>query len=113
MGVRNSVQVIPLTSIASSALTADYQSINTEGLANACSIIRITSTSSTDVTISYNGSTDHEYLPAGGTITLPFQANAQPQSYVANMAAGTIVYVKGAAGTGNIYLSGYYTFQGI
>lgn len=109
MSAKNTVQAIPLTSIGSAALTANYQPINPNGLPEACFLIRIATTSSTTVTLSYDGVTDHEIVIFGDdAIVLPFQTNSRPNSNVALIAAGTVVYAKGTAGTGRIYLSGYY-----
>ncbi len=105
---QSKIKPIPLTSIASSALTATYQVINTSGLPGACSILRINSSSSTLVTISYDGRTDHEVVLPNQSVTFGFQDNARPNSDLALMPKGTKVYAKGTAGTGNIYLSGYY-----
>jgi hypothetical protein len=113
MAVQNRIQAIPLTNIASSTLTTSYMPINTGGLSNACCILRINSTSSTPVTISYDGVNDHEFLLNGTYFTINAQTNSQPQTNIANFPKGMVVYAKGTAGTGNIYLSGYYTQQGI
>jgi hypothetical protein len=109
MAVRNTVQAIPLTNIASSALTGTYAAINVGGLPQACFLIRLNSTSSTSVTLSYDGVNDHEFLLAGAFVNLNFQTNAQPNNFIANLPIGTVIYAKGTAGTGNIYLSGYYS----
>ena len=106
--VKNIVQAIPLTSIASASVASSYAAINSSGLPNNCSIIRIINNSSTDVTVSYDGVTDHDYVRTNTTVTLEFQSNAMPNSYVSNLAIGTKVYVKGTAGTGNVYLAGYF-----
>jgi hypothetical protein len=108
MALKNTIKAIPLTNIASSALTTSYQAINTGGLPSSCCILRLNSTSSTSVTISYDGVNDHEFLLAGASFTIPVQSNSQPNNFIANFPIGTQVYVKGTAGTGNIYLSGYY-----
>jgi hypothetical protein len=108
MALKNSVQAIPLSSIASSTVSGSYQAINSGGLPNPCFLIRITNGSNMAVTISYDGSTDQEYLAAGAILQLSLQANSQPSNFVTNMSKGTIVYVKGTAGTGSVYLSGYY-----
>ena len=113
MSVRNTIKAIPLTNIASSALTTSYQAINSTGLPNACCLLRLVSTSSTSVTISYDGVNDHEFLLDGESFNINAQANSQPVSLTANFPIGTKVYAKGTAGTGNIYLSGYYVPNGI
>lgn len=106
---KDKIQPIGLTSRASSTLTAGYQSINPNGLPQACEIIYLTSSSSTEVTVSFDGVNDHEILVAtAGRIPLFAQNNAQPKAEKSLWPKGTVVYVKGTAGTGNIYLSGYY-----
>jgi hypothetical protein len=113
MAVINKIQAIALTNIASSSLTTDYMAINAGGLPNACCILRLNSTSSTSVTLSYDGVNDHEFLLAGADFNISAQTNAQPQTLIANFPKGMVVYAKGTAGTGNIYLSGYFSQQGI
>ncbi len=105
---QNSVKALALNSILSSAVTALYVPINGSGFANAPFFIRIINASNMAITISYDGVTDNEYIPANSVFELPSQANAQPGAQVALFPKNTIVYIKGTAGTGNIYLSGYY-----
>jgi hypothetical protein len=108
MAVKNSVQAIALTNIASSTLTTSYQAINPLGLTQACFLIRVMNSSTQAVTLSYDGVTDHEFILASSTLQIESQANSQPNNNIAKFAANTVIYVKGTAGTGNIYLSGYY-----
>jgi len=109
MAVRNTVNAVEVFFISSVVLEADeYQSINSQGLPFPCFLIRVINNSNKDVMISYDGVTDHDFIPMGQTLQLPFQSNSQPNGYVALMAKGTIVYVQGAAGTGDIYLAAYY-----
>lgn len=108
MANKSSVLAVPLASIASSALSSSYQAINTGGLPNPCFLLELISTSSTGVTVSYDGTNDHTYLPAGLTKQLNAQANSQPNNWIANFSKGTVVYVKGTAGTGNIYVAALY-----
>ncbi len=112
MAVKNSMHAIALTSIDSATLSGSYQVVNSSGLSNACSIVRLVNASNVGVTVSYDGSTDNDYLRANSDIQLSFQANSQPSSAIANLSKNTHVYVKGSAGTGLIYLSGYYQSSG-
>ena len=112
MALKNIIQAIPLTNIASSTVSSTYQAINSTGLPSACSIIRIINNSTDDVTVSYDGTNDHEYVPKATVVQLSFEANAQPNNFVSVLPIGTRVYVKGTAGTGNIYLSGYFNPSG-
>ena len=108
MAVKNAVQAIPLLAINSSTLSGTYKPINAGGLPHACFLLVITNASTEDVFISYNGSTDHEYILQATRVQLPVQANAQPNNFTALFAQGTVVYARGTAGTGTIELSGYY-----
>lgn len=110
MAVLNVIRGVPLASFASASLTTSFQALT--ALPNACFMIRIYNGSSTDVTVSYDGTTSNEYIKAGDAVLLMGQTNAQPLTSIANFPAGFTVYVKGTAGTGNVYLSGYYQPQG-
>lgn len=105
---QNSVKPFALTSILSSAVTPIYAPINATGFTQAPFFIRIINASSAAITVSYNGVNDHEFIPANSVFELACQTNAQPASGVALFPKNTVVYIKGTAGTGNIYLSGYY-----
>lgn len=105
---QNSVKPFILSSIASSAVTASYAALNGTGFPQAPFFIRIVNASTKDITVSYNGVDDHEFIPSTGVFELPSQTNSQPNAQVALFPKNTIVYIKGTAGTGNIYLSGYY-----
>ena len=105
---KNSVAAIPLKSIDSSTFTGSYQAINSTGIPNPCFILKITNNSSKDVTVSYDGTNDHEFVPTLSSLLLNFEAGSQPRANVALFPVGKVVYVKGAAGAGLVYLSGYY-----
>ena len=113
MSLKNSIKAIPLKSIASSGVSSSYAAINSTGLPNGCFLLRIINNSNEDITVSYDGSTDNEYVPTMTTLQLPVQSNAQPVNSVAVFPIGTIVYVKGTGGTGYVYLAGYYQPQGV
>lgn len=108
MSKKNYIQAVELTSIDSGTFTGAYQSINDDGLPHDCSIIRIINNCNKDITISYDGSTNHDFLQDGEVLQISLQANASPSGFVSALKKGQVVYVKGAAGTGYIYLAGYY-----
>lgn len=108
MAVKNNILPITLTSFDSAGLTGSYQPINSNGISNASFFIRIINDSNVDVTVSYDGSTDHDFIPTGTILEINGQSNHRPESGVANFSKGTIVYVKGSAGSGSIYLAAYY-----
>ena len=110
MALKNSIKAVTLTNIDSATVTSSYKAINSSGLTKPCFLIRITNNSTQDVTVSYDGVNDNEYIPKATSIAISGQANV-PE--FASIPASTIVWVKGTAGTGNIYLSGYYQPQGV
>ena len=111
MAVKNSVQAIELTTFDAANLMATYTVINANGLQQACFLIRIVNDSNVDITISYDGATDHDFVLSNDSLIISVQNNSQPNNYIAKFSAGTKIYVKGSAGMGTIYLSGYYQPQ--
>jgi len=105
---QDTVKALALTSIASSTLTTSYKPINASGFEAAPFLIRIMNASTQAVTVSLDGVNDHDFVLSNSTDTIPSQANSQPKAQVALFAKGTVIYVKGTAGTGTIYLSGFY-----
>jgi len=106
---KNFIEAIEMTSIDSATFTGNLQALNTDGLDEACTMIRITNNSDRDITISYDGVTEHDFLRSDDKLELNLQANSQSAGYISKMKQGTVVYVAGlAGGTGLIYLAGYY-----
>ena len=109
MAIKSSVKPVEMASFNTTGLTTSYKVVNASGLTKACFLLRTSNDSDTDVLVSYDGSTDHDFVKLGTSLQLPFQNNANPNNSVANIGKNTKVYVKGAgAGTGLIYLSAYY-----
>jgi hypothetical protein len=112
MAVKNIVLPIPLSSINSSAFSGAYQLLSgAAGITHACIILHIVNNSTMDVTVSYDGVNDHDYIPTKTARDIQFQANALPQTSNCSLAQGTKIYVKGTAGTGLVFLSGFYQPQ--
>lgn len=109
MSVKNKALPIAQTSIDSSTFTGTYQLLSAAaGIPNACITLRIVNNSTKDVTVSFDGSHDHGFVRAGSDWDMTFQANSMPQNLVCLMAQFTPVYVKGSAGSGLVFLSGFY-----
>lgn len=102
------LRVLPetLRSRDSATFTGSYQTLGSP-LSNTSRIIKVTNDSTVDVTFSWDGTNDHEFIPAGSFILLDFTAN-RAWDAVLVVAAQTQFYVSGAAGTGSVYLSSYY-----
>ena len=72
--IKNSVATIPLTQI-------DVSTINGScvmQLPESCFMMRYVNMSDRDIVISYNSVIPHEFIPAGQSVTLTFQATAVP-----------------------------------
>lgn len=106
----NFVETVQLSTFNSSGLTGAYQSINGNGLSNDVKILRIVNDSDQAITISYNGVNDSDIILSKSSETFEFQANAQEVpggAGIKYVRKGQIIYAKGTAGTGNIYVGGY------
>jgi len=109
MIAKRAVLPIEMTSHNVADFDGTFKVINADGLPESCDILRITNDSSVDVTISYDGVSNHDFCLSGQVLQL--EAPSEPIGK-ANWAKGTKVYVDGnAQGTGSIYLAGYYRLQ--
>lgn len=105
---QNSVKALPLSTFSSASITSSYQLVNGTGFLAPVFLIHIVNDSTTAITISYDGTTDNEYVRAGSDLVIPSQSNSQPNAHYSLWSSYTKVYVKGTAGTGTIAISGYY-----
>jgi hypothetical protein len=106
---KTNVKALTMATFNTTGLTTAYQSANGAGFSNAIFFLRIVNDSDRDITISYNGVADHDYIPIGGALEIGSQQNAQPNAKEALFPVRTQVFVKGAsAGTGIVTISGYY-----
>jgi hypothetical protein len=97
-----------LRSLAFGSVTTTYVAVGT-AFDHPVRIIKLLNATNADVTVSYDGVVDHEYIPAGGFALYDFCTN-QAQTAGAFIAQGTIMYVKsaGAPSSGGMYISTYY-----
>ena len=108
MALKNFVKAAELSLLGAAALEGDeFKPVNGT-LPAGCFFVRFINDSDSDVTISYDGETDHDYLRAGETLEIYTQNNALPSGNVALFKTGTVPYLKGDPGTGTIYFSAYY-----
>lgn len=110
---KNIIKAVPLTSFSSSSITSSYQPIITGGLAAPCFLLRITNNTTEDFLISFDGINDADYIFKDTTSNIPTLYSNQPPSYIAVWPQGQQIYVKGTAGTGTLYIAGYYQPQGV
>jgi hypothetical protein len=107
MNVKYTMAYIPMTNIASSTLTGSYQPINSSGTTEPCWAFKIVNNSTEDVTVSLDGIHDHDYVPSNSGAVIDVYTNSQTQNKCNVLGKNTVVYVKGTAGTGNVYLVGF------
>ncbi len=108
---QNRVKAVTRGTLAGMSLTASYQAINSTPFAGACFRIAIYNTTNAAIDISFDGVTDNDVVPATGSIVIDAQTNAQPSGNEALFAKNLIVYAKGSAAAGSVYVSGYYVTQ--
>lgn len=100
-----------LRSIDSSTFTGSYQALGTP-LAHPASIVKLVNNSSVLVTVSTNGTTDHDVSPNSSFFLYDVTTNTPSQGDDAVfIPQGTQYYVKGSAGTGSVYLVVQYIKQ--
>lgn len=109
---KNRIVALILKSIGSSTISSSYQAINPNGAEGPCFMLRIANLSDTAVTVSYDGTNDNEVVLSNETLNISTNSVGVPAGRVALFPIGQKVYVKGSAGTGTIYLSGYYQLIG-
>ena len=103
-----------------SGLSGSYQIVNgaaqqtgtgSVGFQDDIKIMQVYNDGTTAVTLSFDGLINHLYIPSKATLIVDFQANhPNPGSFGAgtkNGRKGQLIYGKGTAGTGNLYISGY------
>jgi len=102
---KNSIAPIVMTSINSNDIDiGEYYIINEDGFDEACYMLRITNRSKDDVFVSYDGVTDHDYIPYDTFIQI------EPPMMIdkSNFRKLTKVYVRGTTSAGFIYVAAYF-----
>lgn len=111
MAELSSFQCITRAVFNTASMTGSYQALNGTGFSDDIKILKIYNAGTQGIDISYNGVTDHDYFPAGATLIIDLQANHSDNSSYSsgtlNGRKGQIIYGKGTAGTGNLYIIGY------
>lgn len=94
----------PIRSIDSASFTGNYQTLGTP-LTHGCSIIKLVNNSTVLVTISTDGINDMDIAPANSFFLYDNTANTPSHGDDAIFVQqGTQYLIKGAAGTGLVYL---------
>jgi len=111
MSELSSFQCITRAVFNTASLTGSYAALNSTGFTDDIKILKIYNAGTLGIDISYDGVTDHDFFPAGATIIIDFQTNhADNSSYSSGTLygrKGQIIYGKGTAGAGNLYIIGF------
>jgi len=106
------VQAIPLSTIDSAALIAPtFIPINSDGIPEACFMLKIINDSATTILVSYDKSTRHDAIAPKTSAILGMQEQSQGPNKRALFKKGTVVSVRtysGGASVGLVHLSGYF-----
>jgi hypothetical protein len=105
MADKNKIDPVEMHTFDTSTLTGSYQVVSSGGFSDDLIVYKMYNGGSEDVTISYDGSTDHDVIPSGGFFILDIQANATGNR--AAWPAGRELFVKGSASAGTLYETGY------
>ena len=99
-----------LRSLSSASVSGTYTTVGTP-FTYPVRIVKIVNNSTTDVTVSDDGVNDKDYVPAGGFSLYDCGTNRGHSSSEMNIGEDTQIYVKGTAGTGNIYVVTLYAYS--
>lgn len=105
MSATNKLQPIERLTFNTASLSGSYQTMSASGFADDIVIFQMYNSSSNDVDVSFDGSTDHNIIPAGGLLILDVQANKE--GLRAALRKGQEVWLKGTAGVGTCYAMGW------
>lgn len=105
---QNTVKAIPLTTILAAAVPAAYPAAPQLTLPNAVFFLRIVNQTNNPITISFDGTTDHEYVLSGQVFEINTQTNSLPNNKVSLFSARDTIFIKGAGGGTAVTISGYY-----
>lgn len=94
----------------SATFTGSYQTLGSV-LTFPCSIVKIINNSTVLVTISTDGSNDHDVLPASSFTLYDITSDSPQEGGSIFVEKGRQYYVKGSAGTGLVYLVTQYIKQ--
>jgi hypothetical protein len=107
MPIRNLIRALEMTNFNAANLSGVYQPINAKGCEKAVLLMRVINTSNTDIFVSYNGITNNDFVSKNSILELNFSPLSHIREIGVQIPQGTIAYVKGRVGIGQIYLVGY------
>jgi hypothetical protein len=96
-----------LRSLSSASVTGTYQAVGT-AFGHPMRLVKMVNNSTQDVTVSFNGTTDNDYIPANSFALYDMTTNRSNAGGYFVFEVGTQVYIKGTAGTGTFYVTAVY-----
>jgi|AntAceMinimDraft_17_1070374.scaffolds.fasta_scaffold253421_1 hypothetical protein len=106
------VQHIPMITYNTAGINGTFASLNGTGFPTDIKLLVVYNGGTNAVTISFNGVDDGHYFPPLSTFTFDIQTNHACNSAYSSgtkvARKGQIIFGKGTAGTGNLYIMGYY-----
>jgi hypothetical protein len=116
MASKIAIKAIPMSSVASTALTGSFQVLS-PAIGAPCHMIKIINNSDEDVFVSFDYNPNvaskvaNDFVPKGTVALIP-PYQGYPNTNSALWSSSNPVYILGSTGmTGSIYLAGYY--QGV
>jgi len=109
MAIKDTISAAPLATLMSASLTSTYEPINPLGLPQPAFLLKVHNFGTTIITISLDGVNDHDVVnPATTGEVYGGEGSSQPANQNCLWPKGQIIYAKGVAGTGSIYLAAYF-----
>lgn len=96
-----------LRSLSSASVTGSYQAVGTS-FAHPIRLVKMVNNSTQDVTVSFDGTTDNDFIPANSFALYDMTTNRSNAGGNFAFQIGTQVYIKGTAGTGTFYITAVY-----
>ena len=98
-----------LRTVTSASQTGSYIVFGT-ALPNGALLVKIVNNTNKDITISTDGTTDHDFIPAGAFALYDVGTNGQSSNNSERLCfpGNTQFWTKGTAGTGSLYLTSIY-----
>jgi len=103
---------IPMVTFNLATLSASFASLNGTGFPEDIKMLKIYNGGNTGVIVSYDGVTDNDIYPANSTFVFDIQANHACNSAYSSGTKygrkGQVIYGRGTAGIGNLYIIGFH-----
>lgn len=95
-----------LRSLAFGSISGTYAALGTP-TSHLMRILKIVNNTNGDLTISFDGTTDNDFVPANSFVLYDFETNAYSQ-YDFFLVLNTQIYVKGSPSSGSVYATMVY-----